>query len=54
VPLRTFQELLGHADVRMTIKYAKLSPAHLRDAVSVIGRALRERNGNETAETGKV
>jgi hypothetical protein len=38
-PLRTIQELLGHADVRMTIRYSHLSPAHLREAVEVIGTA---------------
>ncbi len=38
-PLRTIQELLGHADVRMTIRYAHLSPAHLREAVEAIGSA---------------
>jgi len=35
-PLRTIQELLGHRDVRMTIRYSHLSPAHLREAVEVI------------------
>jgi integrase len=38
-PLRTIQELLGHRDLRMTIRYAHLSPAHLREAVEVIGTA---------------
>jgi len=38
-PLRTIQELLGHADVRMTIRYAHLSPAHLREAVEGIEAA---------------
>ncbi len=38
-PLRTIQELLGHADIRMTIRYAHLSPAHLRDAVELVGSA---------------
>lgn len=47
-PLRTIQELLGHRDVRMTIRYSHLSPAHLREAVEVIGSAenpIRLREG---------
>lgn len=28
-PLRTIQELPGHSDIRMTVKYAHLSPTHL-------------------------
>lgn len=53
VPVRTIQELLGHADIRMTIRYAKLSPAHLREAASIIGGVLRGRNGDQTTETGR-
>ena len=33
IPLRTIQELMGRKTVAMTIRYAHLSPAHLRDAV---------------------
>ena len=35
-PIRTIQELLGHKDLRMTLRYAHLSPAHLREAVEAI------------------
>lgn len=35
-PIRTVQELLGHADIRMTIRYAHLSPSHLAAAVTAI------------------
>ncbi len=36
-PIRTIQELLGHRDLRMTLRYAHLSPAHLAEAVETIG-----------------
>ena len=31
--LREVQEMLGHVDFKMTLRYAHLSPAHLRGAV---------------------
>jgi integrase len=36
VPLRAIQELLGHASMDMTLRYAHLAPAFTRDAVSLL------------------
>lgn len=36
VPLRTIGELLGHKTLAMTMRYAHLAPAHLRDAVECL------------------
>ena len=36
VPLRTIAEILGHRDMRMTARYAHLSPQHLRDAMRAL------------------
>jgi len=36
VPLRTVAEILGHRDMRMTARYAHLSPQHLRDAMRAL------------------
>jgi hypothetical protein len=36
VSLRTIQELLGHADPRLSAKYAHLSQAALADAVKLL------------------
>jgi integrase len=44
-PLRTIQELLGHADIRMTIRYSHLSPTHLAEAMRTIGSVADGKNG---------
>ena len=36
-PLFTVQKLLGHANSRMTQRYAKLAPGTLADAVNLLG-----------------
>jgi len=36
VSLKATQELLGHSDVRMTLRYAHLAPSALRSAVEVL------------------
>lgn len=38
--LRTVQTLLGHKDLRMTMRYSHLSPEHLRDAVHTLEESL--------------
>jgi site-specific recombinase XerD len=35
-PLKEVQELLGHATITMTMRYAHLSPDRLRDAVAAL------------------
>ena len=29
----TLQRILGHADIKMTMRYAHLSPEHLKEAI---------------------
>jgi integrase len=36
VPLRTIQELMGHATIAMTLRYAHLAPEVTRDAVTLL------------------
>lgn len=36
VDLRTVQELLGHKDIKMTLRYTHLSPSHKRQAMAAL------------------
>ena len=50
VDIRTVQELMGHKDIRMTMRYSHLSDAHLKEAVNKVGTNLGQ---TETAQNAK-
>ncbi|MDY7229827.1 tyrosine-type recombinase/integrase [Hyalangium rubrum] len=50
VPLKAVQELLGHASIEMTMRYAHLSPDVKKDAV----RALEGHTGGTRYGTGRI
>src|SRR5207249_8277125 len=55
--LRALQEILGHADYKMTLRYAHLSPAHLRadvDRLDGLTPALSaQASAQKAVESGK-
>jgi site-specific recombinase XerC len=47
VNLKTVQELLGHQNYQMTLKYAHLSPEHRQYAVDVLASKMDKLNPRE-------
>jgi len=41
INLRTVQTLLGHKDLRMTMRYSHLSPEYLKEAVTTLEKGLK-------------
>jgi hypothetical protein len=39
VPILQIRDLMGHADVKTTLRYAHLQPGHLRSAVETLTQA---------------
>jgi integrase len=48
VDLATVKELMGHKDIRMTLRYSHLSPGHKRDAVERIAGRFGFQTDNKT------
>lgn len=45
VDIRTVQELLGHKDIRMTMRYSHLAPDHMRNALKVLDGIAGDKRG---------
>lgn len=52
VDLRTVQELAGHKDIKMTVRYAHLAPAHKLAAVDRLAEYRREQEKAKRQQTG--
>jgi integrase len=43
VDLTTVSRLLGHKDIKMTLRYAHLAPAHMKNAVDVLDTTMNKK-----------
>jgi site-specific recombinase XerD len=54
--LQALREILGHRDIKMTLRYAHLAPGHLRDEMerTAAPSAQGQHNGGRIAPVGRV
>lgn len=43
IDLTTVKELIGHKDIKMTLRYAHLAPSHKVKAVDILDNTLNEK-----------
>lgn len=53
VDLATVKELLGHRDIRTTLRYAHLAQDHKREAIARIGKLVMSDTNNDTSDLAK-
>jgi len=51
VDTRTVQELLGHKDIRMPMRYSHLAPEHMRKAVSLLDSHSEQQDALEESHS---
>jgi integrase len=54
VDIRTVQELMGHKDIKMTMRYSHLSRPHLLKAVNMVGTNLAQASSSSVLESSKL
>ncbi len=54
VDIRTVQELMGHKNIAMTVRYSHLTPKHTLAAVERLARAITETPTDTKTDTTPI